>query len=871
MREAYKELRRVNDLEEEYKLKTDAELRAKTDEFKKRLAKGETIFDIRAEAFATVREAAARILKQRLFDVQVLGGIILTKGAVAEMKTGEGKTLTSIAPVYLYALKGNGAIVVTVNEYLAQRDAEEMSKVHNFLGLSVGVNLTKMNEQLKRQAYSCDITYSVHAELGFDYLRDNMVSRLEEKVQRPFTFALIDEVDLVLIDEAKTPLIISGGSTVPIQAYASADIFVKTLTVEDYEIDWESKTISMTDEGVVKGNKFFGVKNIFDVESSELVHRISNALRANYLMKRDVDYIVRRDAIDIVDAFTGRIMEGRSFSDGLHQAIQAKEHVKITPETATLATITYQNLFRMFSVLSGMSGTAKTEEDEFIEIYNMRVHQIPTNKPVIRIDHPDEVYLNIHAKSQAIVQLVKQLYEKGQPVLLGTEEVVESERLSDMLSRIHIPHTVLNAKQNETEADIISRAGYFKAVTIATNMAGRGTDIKPSKESLEVGGLYVIGTNKAEARRIDNQLKGRSGRQGDPGESKFIISLDDKLVLRFANQERLQKAFSSFKNDPIPTKQIGKAINSAQVRIEGFNFDARKNVLQYDDVIRQQRDLIYAQRDMIIGHADLINVIRRMLRSVVKDLVTKNQFTMFRRSDHSIDPEKMVSTLNGLWFSITEFKIKVSDILHKSNEELINSLYKDASEVYDQMRQNIIENIGPEGLEQMERSIILTTFDRNWQLHIDKMAKLKSSTNLSSYAQKNPFQVYVEKGAEFFNDLLMRISHNAIRLLFNNSTAIKRVSPQEVVLAAMVEKAIEKQEQSAPAEQKSASHTHPSHAADQSKTEAVHESKPHADSKHSSAHHGEDHLKKAQHHAERSATHNHKESNGHDDLNTKEK
>lgn len=787
LKTAYYELNEINELQEEFKKLTDEELKNKTVEFKERIKNGETLEDIKVEAFATAREATFRVLGKRPFDVQMLGGLVLNKGSVAEMKTGEGKTLTSIAPVYLNALSGEGVLVVTVNEYLTERDALEMGEVHHWLGLTVGINKREISPSQKREAYACDITYSVHAEIGFDYLRDNMVSTLAEKVQRKFNYALIDEVDSILIDEARTPLIISGGSSIPSQVYAQVDFFAKTLKKEEYEIDWESKSINLTNAGIDKANKYFNISNFYDVQNSELVHRVSNALRAVHLMFKDADYIVRDNKIEIVDSFTGRIMEGRSFSEGLHQAIQAKEMVKITEENATLATITYQNLFRMFKKLSGMSGTAKTEEDEFIEIYNMRVNSIPTNKPIQRIDHPDVIYVSAQSKYKAVVEEVKRVHKKGQPILIGTEDVSESEAISEMLTRENVGHTVLNAKQNASEAEMVASAGQLNAVMIATNMAGRGTDIKPSKEALAAGGLFVIGTNKSESRRIDNQLKGRSGRQGDVGESKFFLSLDDKLISRFSNSDKLKKSFEKFGDSPITGKSIIKAVNRAQVKIEGFNFDSRKNVLQYDDIIRQQRDLMYAQRDMIIGNDDLLIVIQRMTKSVIRDLINLPRFSSFRNEDGSIDTEKFANILNSLWFTFTEFKFAPEQLKGKSNEELIEIVSKDTLEVYDQMRQNIIDNIGELGLHDIERQKILTTFDKNWQLHIDKMSKLKSSTSLASYAQKNPFQVYIEKGAEFFEDLLLRISHNAVKILFANSYAMKREKPVEQMVQSFIE------------------------------------------------------------------------------------
>ncbi|XP_023213607.1 uncharacterized protein LOC111616427, partial [Centruroides sculpturatus] len=650
---------------------------------------------------------------------------------------------------------------------------------------TVGTNLRELNAQDKRAAYAADITYSVHSEIGFDYLRDNMVKSIEQKVQRGFHFCLVDEVDSILIDEARTPLIITGGQTTNSEQYNAANAFVNTLVEKDYEIDWESKTIQLSDHGANKANRFFAVKNIYDIQSSEVIHRVHNALRAKFLMKRDVEYIVSENKILLVDAFTGRIMEGRSYSDGLQQAIQAKEGVEIEPETTTLATITYQNLFRMFKKLSGMTGTAKTEEDEFIDIYNMRVHEIPTNKPMIRVDHPDVIYVDQQYKYQAIVNDIAARFAKGQPVLVGTEEVYESEKLSRMLKAEKIPHTVLNAKQNQQEAEIIAKAGEINSITIATNMAGRGTDIKPSERAVELGGLYVLGTNKAEARRIDNQLRGRSGRQGDIGESRFYISLDDKLIKRFSNQEKLKKHFLSYGPKPISGKLINRYINRAQRKIEGFNFDTRKNLLQYDDVVRQQRDLIYAQRDLIISQTDLYPVIVRMIKSVVNDLV---EFPQFFRNDGSMDLDKMVATINHVWFQLVDFKFHVNQLVDFSKEELIEQISKDAIEVYDVLRSRVVDNVNEESAHQMEREILLMTFDQNWQLHIDQMTKLRSSSSLAHYAQKNPYQVYVERGTELFRDLLKRISHNVVRILMQNKYAQQKVNTREAEISALLKK-----------------------------------------------------------------------------------
>ena len=779
IKKAYKELAIINSYEKSMELLSDQDLTLKTEEFRTKIKNGSSLSDIRPEAFAVAREATKRILKKRPFDVQMIGGLVLDYGSVAEMRTGEGKTIASIAPVYLNALKGEGVIVSTVNEYLTERDAEETSHVHNFLKLTVGVNLAKSSIDDKRAAYAADITYSVHSEIGFDYLRDNMVKRIEDKVQRSFNYALIDEVDSILIDEARTPLIVSGGEAQSSAIYFAADQFVKTLKKDDYEIDGESKTIQLVDSGMEKAAKFFGVTNIFEMQNSDIVHRIQNALRANYIMSRDSDYIVVDGKIMIVDAFTGRVMEGRSFSDGLHQAIQAKESVEVEPETKTMATITYQNLFRMFKKLSGMTGTAKTEEDEFIEIYNMKVNVIDTNKPVIRIDQPDAIFQNINAKYKAIIEDVKFRKEKGQPVLIGTEEVSESELISGFLKKENINHTVLNAKQNEQEAEIISAAGEAGSVTIATNMAGRGTDIKPTPEALKAGGLYVLGTNKSESRRIDNQLKGRSGRQGDVGESRFYLSLDDKLISRFSNQPKLKKAFKSFGDEQIKAKAIAKAMERAQIKIEGFNYDARKNVLQYDDVIRQQRDLIYAQRDIIIGERDLKVVITRMLKSVVRDLINDNEFKAIRDKEGNVDPEQTARVLNLVWFTVNGHRLTEDMLKGKTKEEMTEIIFNELELAYLELRENTIENTGEDVLHDYERQTVLSTFDENWQLHIDTMTKLKTSSSMASYAQKNPYQVYVEQGTINFNELLKRISHNIVKLITLNQYGKKQEKQED--------------------------------------------------------------------------------------------
>ncbi len=754
-------LSKINLLEPEIKKLDDKNLQNKTNEFKKRLENGSKIDDFIVEAFAVAREACWRVLKKRPFDVQIIGGLILHLGSVAEMRTGEGKTITSVAPVYLNALSGKGVIVSTVNEYLTERDALEMGEVHKWLGLTIGINGPNLDAVAKREAYACDITYSIHSEIGFDYLRDNMVQRMAEKVQRGFNYALIDEVDSILIDEARTPLIISGGESAPSSLYLAADQFAKMLNSKDYEIDEESKSIQLTSSGMDRANKFYNT-DLFSLENSELVHRVQNALRANYIMKLNGDYIVKDNKIHLIDAFTGRIMDGRSYSDGLQQALQAKEKIDIEDEMKTMATITYQNLFRMFEKLSGMTGTAKTEENEFIEIYNMRVIAVPTNLPVIREDKTDKVYVTRTAKYKAILEEVKRVYATKQPILIGTSLVDQSERISDLLKNAKIPHKILNAKQDGKEAEIISEAGKKGSITIATNMAGRGTDIKLGKGVIELGGLYVLGTDKSESRRIDNQLRGRAGRQGDPGVSQFFLSLDDQLISRFSSKDKLQKSFESFGEKSISTKAIGKALDRAQKKIEGFNFDARKNVLQFDDVIRQQRNVIYNQRDIIIGHDDISDVVKRMLKRVVIDIV---DFPQFNGEDNELKEDDLAAALNVVWFAGVEFNLESAILKSLSKEEVTEFITKNLLSSYDLLRKDGIEAMGEEIYNEHERGLLLQTFDANWQLHIDQMDKLRSSSSLSSYAQKNPFQVFTEKGLELFNELIKRISHNTARAL----------------------------------------------------------------------------------------------------------
>nr|WP_318032676.1 preprotein translocase subunit SecA [Mycoplasmopsis bovis] len=778
MRIAERVLKKINQFEPLISKLTNEELKNKTIQYRARLAEGESLDKIRPEAFAVCREATKRILGKRPYDVQMLGGVLLDLGSIAEMKTGEGKTITSIAPVYLNALSGKGAIVSTVNEYLAQRDAEEMGQVFTFLGLSVGINRAQMDPSLKREAYACDITYSIHSELGFDYLRDNMASSIEEKVQRGLHFCLTDEADSILIDEAKTPLIISGGQSEDSNVYLASDQFVRTLDENDYEIDEETKAISLTFNGVQKANRFFNFDNLYDIKNSEIVHRIQNALRAHKVMKNNVEYIVRDGKIELVDAFTGRIMEGRSYSEGLQQAIQAKEMVEIEPETKTMATITYQNFFRMFDKLCGMTGTAKTEEQEFIDIYNMRVNVVPTNKPVIRQDLKDSIYASYQAKWMAVVEKVKELYEKGQPVLVGTAQIEDSELLHELLINAEIPHTVLNAKQNASEAEIISHAGQVKAVTIATNMAGRGTDIKPSPEALALGGLYVLGTDKAESRRIDNQLRGRSGRQGDPGVSKFFLSIDDQLMRRFSNYEEFKEQFKNDGDKEVTTKSLLYGFSEAQKKIEGFNYDTRKNVLHYDDVIRQQRDLFYAQRDLILINDDIEFVINRMIKSNANSIVNMPKFkdkgNIFKYHDFI---EYINETILG---KTIRTKLMYDDIKDLHDNDLLQYVSDFLLASYHKWRDKALDNTDLSYVRWYEKNIILRIIDKYWQNHIDTMDKLRSHTNLVQYAQKNPYQVYTQEGSKKFDEMLSNIAYDAMTEIFKDRLGAESLITSEM-------------------------------------------------------------------------------------------
>lgn len=740
---------------------TDDELKAKTVEFKQRYQGGESLDDLLYEAFAVVREGAKRVLGLFPYKVQVMGGIVLHHGDVPEMRTGEGKTLTATMPVYLNALSGKGVHVVTVNEYLTERDATEMGELYSWLGLSVGINLAAKSPAEKKEAYLCDITYSTNSEIGFDYLRDNMVVRAENMVQRPLNYALVDEVDSILIDEARTPLIVSGQTASDTsQLYHMADAYVKTLTEDDYIIDVPSKTIGLSDSGIDKAESYFNLENLYDIENVALTHFIDNALRANYIMILDIDYVVSEDQeILIVDQFTGRTMEGRRYSDGLHQAIEAKEGVPVQEETKTSASITYQNLFRMYKKLSGMTGTGKTEEEEFREIYNIRVIPIPTNRPIARIDHPDLLYPSLKSKFKAVVEDVKSRHEKGQPVLVGTVAVETSDYLSQLLVQAGVPHEVLNAKNHYKEAQIIMNAGQRGAVTIATNMAGRGTDIKLGEGVRELGGLCVIGTERHESRRIDNQLRGRSGRQGDPGESQFYLSLEDELMRRFGS-ERIKAVLDRFKlseeESVIRSNMFTRQVEGAQKRVEGNNYDTRKQVLQYDDVMREQREIIYAERyDVITANRDLAPEIKAMIKRTIKRIV--------EGASHSSKEERLEAILNFAKYNLVpEDTISASDIEGKSDKEVIDYLYARAEEIY---ASQVAKLRDEESVQEFQKVLILRVVDSKWTDHIDALDQLRNAVGLRGYAQNNPVVEYQSESFRMFNDMIGSIEFDVTRLM----------------------------------------------------------------------------------------------------------
>ncbi|AHI11594.1 preprotein translocase subunit SecA [Lactobacillus helveticus] len=751
---------------------TDEQLQAKTPEFRERIKKGESLDDLLPEAFAVAREGAKRVLGLYPFHVQILGGIALHFGNIAEMMTGEGKTLTATMPVYLNALEGKGVHVVTVNEYLSSRDEEEMGQLYKWLGLTVGLNLNSMSPDEKREAYNCDVTYSTNSELGFDYLRDNMVVYKEQMVQRPLNYAIIDEVDSILIDEARTPLIISGEAEQANSDYIRADRFVKTLSEDksdddvdddedygDYKIDWPTKTISLTRTGIEKACKHFGLRNLYDVENQKLVHHIDQALRANYIMLKDIDYVVQDGEVLIVDSFTGRVMEGRRYSDGLHQAIEAKEGVKIQEESKTQATITYQNFFRMYKKLSGMTGTAKTEEEEFREIYNMQVITIPTNRPIARKDMPDILYPTLDSKFHAVVEEIKKRHANGQPVLVGTVAIESSERLSHLLDEAGIPHAVLNAKNHAKEAQIIMNAGQRGAVTIATNMAGRGTDIKLGPGVKELGGLAVIGTERHESRRIDNQLRGRSGRQGDPGYTRFYLSLEDDLMKRFGGdrvKDFLDRLSDNDDDKVIESRLITRQVESAQKRVEGNNYDIRKQTLQYDDVMRIQREIIYGERMQVIdADKSLKNVLIPMIHRTIDSQV--DMFTQGDRSEWRLDSlrdfisssltsEQVTDSIDFKTISVEDLKKKLYDIVEKNFEDKEKALGD------------------PSQMLEFEKVVILRVVDDRWTDHIDAMDQLRQSIGLRGYGQLNPLVEYQDSGYRMFEEMISNIEFDVTRL-----------------------------------------------------------------------------------------------------------
>ena len=763
----YKELRRfmkiadqIEAKSDEYEKLTDKQLQHKTEEFKKELEKGKTLDDILVDAFATVREAAKRVINEKPFYTQVLGALAIHYGNIAEMKTGEGKTLTSVMPAYLNALTGDGVHIITVNEYLASRDAAWMGQIFEFLGLTVGTNLRDLSPAEKRERYNCDILYSTNNEIGFDYLRDNMVVRKEDRVQRPLNFAIVDEVDSVLIDEARTPLIISGGAMHSNNQYTDAQRFVRDLKEnEDFIIDEKTKSINLTDEGSKKCEKFYGIDNMYDIKYSALVHHINQALRANFTMKNEVDYVVQDGKVVIVDQFTGRLMQGRAFSEGLHQAIEAKEGVKINEETKTLATITFQNLFRMYKKLSGMTGTAKTEEEEFRNIYNMYVIQIPTNKPVIRKDMADLIFATKKDKYNAIIKEIKERHATGQPVLVGTIAIETSELISNMLKKERIKHEVLNAKNHAREAEIIAKAGEIGSVTIATNMAGRGTDIKLGEGVKELGGLCVIGTERHESRRIDNQLRGRAGRQGDPGYTQFFVSFEDDLMVRFGTDrfKDLLQAAGLGTTINLRSKTMTRNVESAQKKVEGNNFDIRKSLLQYDDVMGRQREIMYERRNEILDsdsiHESIINLIKdHIYNLVMSHLVEQSELLEF-------DCSEICEYVNENL--LRNSNMKLSEIINKSKDEVIQILEDKIIGEYE----NKIKDLPEEIVNDFEKVIALRVIDTHWMEHINTMDHLKEGIGLRSYAQNNPLVEYTNEGFQLFDEMLDTINREITKYL----------------------------------------------------------------------------------------------------------
>lgn len=758
----------VINLEDEIAKLTDDQLREKTEQFKKELSeiedykKQEKYLDkILPEAYAIVREASTRVFNMTPFKVQIMGGIAIHRGDISEMKTGEGKTLTATMPVYLNALTGRGVHVITVNEYLSSSQSEEMAQLYNFLGLSVGLNLNSMDTDQKREAYAADITYSTNNELGFDYLRDNMVTYKKDRVMRPLNFAIIDEVDSILIDEARTPLIISGEAEKSTTLYTQANVFVKMLKGEDdFSYDEKTKAITLTEQGIDKAERMFKIDNLFDVKHVNLMHHINIALKANRTMFKDKDYVVEDGEIMIVDQFTGRTMPGRRFSDGLHQAIEAKEGLEIQNESKTMASITFQNFFRMYNKLSGMTGTAKTEEEEFRNIYNMTVTQIPTNRPIQRKDEADLIFASQKGKFDAVVKDVIELYKKGQPVLLGTVAVETSEYISQLLKKKGVRHNVLNAKNHEREAEIILNAGQKGAVTIATNMAGRGTDIKLGEGVVELGGLAVIGTERHESRRIDDQLRGRSGRQGDVGRSRFYLSLQDELMVRFGS-ERMQSLMGKLgMNDdtPIESKMVSRAVESAQKRVEGNNFDARKRLLEYDDVLRKQREIIYGERNDIIEKDDVQDIVKDMIKSSLERGVNYH----FATNEEEIDFEALIQYIEDSY--LPQGAIKVDDIRGRDYEDIVEIVLEKIKTQYNAQQ----EDFGDQ-MSEFERMIVLRTIDRKWTDHIDTMDQLRTGIHLRSYGQINPLREYQNEGLDLFETMLNEIEDEVSKYILKST------------------------------------------------------------------------------------------------------
>lgn len=767
-----READRVMSYEKEFRALTDDELRAKTAEFQEKLKNGASLNDIKYEAFAVAREGAWRTIHQFPFKVQIIGALVLNDGNVAEMRTGEGKTLTATMAVYLNALTGDGVHVVTVNEYLAARDADWMGNIYRFLGLTVGVNLASKTSSEKKEAYLCDITYTTNSELGFDYLRDNMTQSVSSRVLRGLKYAVVDEADSILIDESRTPLIISGGQRAAASQYMVADRFVKMLRPEvDFTTDIKTKTCNLTDSGNDKAEKMFGIRNLYDPENQELVHRIHQALKANYVMHRDVEYMVDKERqVQLIDQFTGRIMKGREYNDGLQQAIQAKEGVEIKQETTVLATITYQNFFRLYKKVSGMTGTAKTEEEEFEKIYNMKVITIPTNRPIQRIDDMDYIYGTHKAKLKGLVEEVKARHEKGQPVLIGTVSVESNEEISALLTQAGIPHEVLNAKNQAREAEIISHAGEKGAVTLATNMAGRGTDIKLGEGVKELGGLCVLGTERHESRRIDNQLRGRSGRQGDPGYSRFYVSFEDELMRRFVDDKRREFFIKQLGEDHLENKIIQNVVTNAQKQIEGRNFDTRKNLLDYDDVLAKQRQIIYDRRDSIMLAGDINELVHTFFKDTGAFLAKKA--VAASKDEGLIDGETLKKLVEPSFVKEGTFPAKAYDeaTVEEGGEDLGEFLYAN----YLEKRKTWPE----EQADRVERQISLSVIDRNWTKHIDTMAHLREGIGLRSYAQTNPLQDYVNEGYSLFREMNQNIAVDCVFNFMNVQLQIQK-EPEE--------------------------------------------------------------------------------------------